>query len=756
VGLRLKLLVPLALTGAGLSAYLDWVWLPRLEADAAAEQVRVVERHLDSVAEGLIPLLLARQLDSIHENLNALRAKNDDWIAVRLTERGRQLYPLPGAPPPPARPGGSPRVMEKVVSLDREELARLAVTVDLAPGLAFGKHRNAELRWVLRAIFAAIVTASMVTLEVAVLRPIRKLARAAREVARQRFDSELPRPRRDEVGSLVRAFSTMRDDLASHHGKLIQEIAVRGKAELALTDLNRSLKEREAFFRVVLLNSPAITMVVDAHGAGRFVSTSAQNVLGWSEAELIRMRASDLVHPEDRAAAVEAFDRLTERRESSARITCRVRRKDGTYCVMDVVGGDLLDDPHVEGIVVNARDITAERLLQEQLLQAQKLESVGRLAGGVAHDFNNLLTVVLGSTQLLREDLAAAPAPQRELVQEIQEAGERARALTRQLLAFARREAVAPVPLDLGEVVAGSEQLLRRLLGERIELRLQVEPGLWLVRCDPGHLEQVIMNLAVNARDAMPDGGVLAIEAANLPAPPAGQGDRVRLVVRDSGVGMTPEVRARLFEPFFTTKPQGKGTGLGLATVYGIVTQVGGTISVASEPGRGATFEIVLPRHVDAGTAEAASPIPAHPVHAGTESVFVVEDDRAVRETSCRALRRAGYRVIEAADPAAALQIASDPRVGFDVLLVDVGLPGMKGTRLAEAIRRSRPEVPVLFVSGHIEETSVRTEVVELGRAFLPKPFTPSALLERIRALLDDRARSSAPGGRAAGQSSRR
>jgi PAS domain S-box-containing protein len=566
------------------------------------------------------------------------------------------------------------------------------------------------------------------------------------ELARQRFDAELPRPRRDEVGSLVEGFAGMREELRSYHGKLLHEIAVRAEAERALRGRTVELEEREAFFRIVLLNAPAITAVLGPDGKARFVSTSARSLLGWSEAELVQRTAAELVHPDDQPATADAFRRLRPGSEGTVRVTCRVLRKDGSACVMDVLASNLLDDPHVNGLVLNARDLTAERLLQEQLLRAQKLESVGRLAGGIAHDFNNLLTVVLGSTELLAQDLAAWPAADRELLDEIRDAGERARTLTRQLLAFARRQVLAPVPLDVGAIVRGSEKLLHRLLGEGIELRLELEPGLWSVRCDPGHVEQIIMNLAANARDAMPDGGRLVIATSNVPGEAPTRSERVRLLVRDSGVGMSAEVKARLFEPFYTTKTEGKGTGLGLATVYGIVAQSGGTIAVTSAPGAGSSFEILLPRHLEASTSDAAAAPPDPVRRTGTETLLVVEDDRAVRDTAVRALRRAGYQVLVAGDAASALALGADPAVSFDLLVVDIGLPGTRGTRVAEAICRSRPGLPVLFVSGHIEESSDRTEVVEEGHSFLSKPFTPSALLDRVRTLLDaGTARAPAP-----------
>ena len=387
------------------------------------------------------------------------------------------------------------------------------------------------------------------------------------------------------------------------------------------------------------------------------------------------------------------------------------------------------------------RDVTEQRRLERQLAESQKMESVGRLAGGVAHDFNNLLTVVMCCSDAMREDLAAGRAVDAEDVDNVRSAGERARDLTRQLLAFASRQVVAPDVLDLNEVLRGTEKLLRRLLGEGVVLSTRLQPSLWRVRCDPAQLEQVILNLAVNARDAMPEGGRLLLETANakgeeVPAHlVAADSDWVRFSVRDTGAGMAPEVKAHVFEPFFTTKPTGRGTGLGLATVYGIVKQNGGHIVVESDPALGTTFEIFLPR-----CAAEKVPRPAPPaedgLRPGVGTVLLVEDDPGVRDVAARALRDGGYRVLAASGAGEAMELAARSPGPVDILVTDVVMPGVNGRALAEELVLRRPSMRVLYLSGYADDILGRHGVLEAGVEFLAKPFTPASLIAKVGAVL--------------------
>jgi signal transduction histidine kinase/ActR/RegA family two-component response regulator len=388
------------------------------------------------------------------------------------------------------------------------------------------------------------------------------------------------------------------------------------------------------------------------------------------------------------------------------------------------------------------REQAQRRSLEAQFLQAQKMEAIGRLAGGIAHDFNNLLTAILGTTQLALADMAATD-PVRADLEEIQRAGERAARLTRQLLAVSRKQVVSPGPLDLNALVADLRHLLQRLIGEDIELRTATEPDLGWVLADRGQLEQLIMNLVVNARDAMPHGGRLLIQTANaeldayaacIPKP-VEPGRYVMVAVSDTGVGMTAETKAHLFEPFFTTKGPGRGTGLGLATVYGIVRQSRGYLWVYSEVGRGTTFKIYLPRTdrpAESGPAPAAAPRESR----GSETVLVVEDDEAVRNVAGKMLRSLGYRVLTAADGAAALRWL-EQGVRPDVLVSDVLMPGMTGPELAAEVQRLHPAVRIMYVSGHMDDPALHRHVRTPGVAVLPKPFTADAIAQAVRELLD-------------------
>jgi len=393
--------------------------------------------------------------------------------------------------------------------------------------------------------------------------------------------------------------------------------------------------------------------------------------------------------------------------------------------------------------VARRRQEEARTALQAQLAQSQKLESIGRLAGGVAHDFNNLLTVILSLGEDAREDVRRGSPPRPEDLDEIVEAGQRAADLTRQLLAFARKQVIAPVALDINEQVRNSKKLLRRLIGENIHIEERLQDGLWTVRCDPGLLGQVILNLSVNARDAMPEGGTLTLATQNvtlasgepLPDSTMSPGEYVRLRVEDSGTGMTPEVQAHLFEPFFTTKGQGKGTGLGLATVYGIVKQTGAYMRVRSTVGKGTVFEILFARlcHDDPPTVNDG---PGKDREGGSETILVVEDDPGVRGAVVRTLRSGGYTVVVASSADEVRSLACE-RDCLDLLLTDVVMPGLGGAEVARLVVEKCPRVKVLYMSGYTDDAIGRQGVLDEGVEFLPKPFTPALLLARVRAVLD-------------------
>jgi nitrogen-specific signal transduction histidine kinase/CheY-like chemotaxis protein len=391
-----------------------------------------------------------------------------------------------------------------------------------------------------------------------------------------------------------------------------------------------------------------------------------------------------------------------------------------------------------------ALDVTDRKQLEEQFRQAQKMEAVGRLAGGIAHDFNNLLMVIQGYGDLLVERLHASD-PLRKNVEQIQTAAQKATSLTRQLLAFSRKQMLAPKVLNIQAIMADMETILRRLIGEDIVLEAVSAPSLGYVKADRSQIEQVVMNLAINARDAMPGGGRLTIESSNVeigsdvPHPPTvvAPGKYIMLAVTDNGCGMSPETRAHIFEPFFTTKEKGKGTGLGLATVYGIVKQSGGYIWVYSEPGIGTTFKIYLPRIEEeqahsgacADSASTASP-------RGSEVVLLVEDEKGVRELTREYLETSGYTVLDATDGESALAMAREYSGAIHVLITDVVMPGLSGRELGEQIANLRPQIKVLYMSGYTDQSAFRNGILDKGAQLLQKPFGMSTLASKLREIL--------------------
>ena len=407
---------------------------------------------------------------------------------------------------------------------------------------------------------------------------------------------------------------------------------------------------------------------------------------------------------------------------------------DASYAFLDPPG-----QPPLLFTVV--RDVTAQVRLEEQVRQVAKMEVVGRLAGGVAHDFNNLLTVINGFGDLALDALTA-DHPARPLVAEVRRSGDRATELTRQLLALSRQQVVEPKVLDLNAVVGGAARLLGRLIGADVTLRTALAPGLRRLRADPGQVEQVVMNLAINARDAMPGGGTLTVETRNAAAADAARqgadprpGGYVVLRVTDTGTGMPPDVRDRVFEPFFTTKAAGKGTGLGLATVFTVVQQAGGRVAVETEVGRGTTFEVYWPATTDAP--EGSRSHPALRPGGGSETVVLAEDDGSVREFARMVLERAGYTVLEAADGAAALARVERHAGPVDALVTDVVMPGLGGRELVARVSALRPGVRVLYLSGYTPDAVLRDGVETAAVAYLQKPFTPAALAAKVREVLD-------------------
>jgi len=535
---------------------------------------------------------------------------------------------------------------------------------------------------------------------------------------------------------------------------------------LDVTDRHRAqeaLHESERRFRSLIENASDVISVVREDGTVEFASPSVERLLGIPRDSLVGRSILELVHPDDLPHAAERLQRAVENAGTPEKSEFRARHADGEWRMVEVIGTSLLQDDAVGGVVLNIRDVTdrqrAAQALEEsqaKLIQAQKMEAVGRLAGGVAHDFNNLLTAIRGNAELLVEDLEPG-SPSLDDVHEICLAADRAAALTRQLLAFSRKQVLQPRVMDLNDTVAGVEKMLRRLIGEDVALSTELRPGLGRVRADPGQLEQVLLNLAVNARDAMPGGGRLVVRTANaalgeedvLRYDYVVPGEYVLLSVGDTGAGMDEETAARAFEPFFTTKPAGQGTGLGLSTVYGIVKQSGGYVWIDSRPEAGTTVRIYLPRVDLPAAAPAGEPPPraAAAPCAGRETLLLVDDDEAVRKFASRALRRAGYRVLEACDGEEALRVSGQHAGRVDLAITDVVMPRMGGRDLVRRLRHERPETRVLFISGYSEAAVAADGMVEPDSGFVGKPFTPESLLDRVREVLD----GAVPAGHAAG-----
>src|SRR6202142_1370676 len=544
-------------------------------------------------------------------------------------------------------------------------------------------------------------------------------------------------------------YSLNGDQTPSEYHKAIAHLALFFAVALlicwfnaALRATQESLRRSESNFRSLVMNAPYGICRCDALGILKDANPALVAMFGYdSNAELTGRHLGSLY-----ADAQQWFltaDYFHARKEFN-NLTTECVRKDGAPIVVRISGRSISNGHALGTFEIFMEDVTETRTLELQLRQAQKMEAIGRLAGGIAHDFNNLLMVISGYSEFLLERLGPDPRL-RGPAQEISNATQRATSLTRQLLAFSRKQMLAPKVLDLNEVVAENLKMLTRMIGEDIDLVMVPGPGLGAVRADPGQIDQVIMNLAVNARDAMPQGGKLTIETANITIDenfarthqPVIPGDYVMLSISDTGVGMDSETQSRIFEPFFTTKGA-KGTGLGLSTVYGIVKQSGAYIFVESRPQSGTSFRAYFPR-VDVREEAAAEQesIGLPRADRGRETILLVEDETNLRHLAHQYLEKQGYRILEAEDGAAALQIVSGHQGQIDLLLTDVVMPGMNGRELATQISAQRPEVRVLYMSGYTEKAIGHDGLLEAGINLLQKPFSLPALKERVRELLD-------------------
>jgi PAS domain S-box-containing protein len=519
--------------------------------------------------------------------------------------------------------------------------------------------------------------------------------------------------------------------------------------QLQIHRMRRQLSNQEQMFRLITENAEDLITVVDRQGK-RLYDSPGYNRLGYSREELQGGPVPKQVHPDDREALIAA---RTETFETGVgpRVEYRFRRKDGEWRSLESTRSPVRNERgEIENVVIVSRDITerkqAEELLRrrdEQLRQSQKMEAVGRLSGGIAHDFNNLLGVIIGYSESLEHRLAPND-PLRKSAEEIRKAGERAASLTHQLLAFSRQQVLQPQILDLNALVSDMGKMLRRLIGMHIELTTTLATELGQVKAEQSQIEQLIVNLVVNARDAMPEGGKLLIETSNLDMsenlassfPFLQPGPYVLLTVTDTGLGMDADTRRHIFEPFFTTKGPGKGTGLGLATVYGVVKQSGGGVIVDSEPGKGSTFKIFLPQTQESPVAPAPDETAAKG-SMGTGTILLVEDEEALLSLTSERLTERGYTVLPARDGIHALEVARSFHGSIHLLLTDIMMPRMGGLALARSMSELRPGIRVVFMTGHAEREASYREALRSGAESIQKPFSNERLIRLVRQMLD-------------------
>jgi PAS domain S-box-containing protein len=525
--------------------------------------------------------------------------------------------------------------------------------------------------------------------------------------------------------------------LRIYQGHLEEQVAER-TAEVTAT--NEQLRRSQHLLQSIIDNSTAVIYVKDIVGRYMLVNRRFAELFHSTQESVVGKTDYDLF-PREQADAFRAFDREVFAKNAVMESEQVISHDDGPHTYISIKGPLLDDAGKAYAVCGLSTDISERKRLEKQLLQAQKMEAIGRLAGGIAHDFNNLLTIITGSSESLQESLGDQPLG--EKVEAIRKAGQKASSLTRQLLTFSRRQVLQPVALNLNDVLADLWKMLQRLVSEDIELEINTHPKLGMTRCDPSQVEQVIVNLVVNACDAMPKGGKLTLETANAALDDAYAGLQtgvqsgcyVRLTVTDTGCGMDAETQAHIFEPFFTTKEQGEGTGLGLATVYAIAQQAGGHVSVYSEPGRGTTFHVYFPQVEEASSVKPASV--SQGLARGSERVLVVEDQDGVREVVCDILRRNGYSVVAASGSREALQLCEQRQARFDLILTDVVMPYMGGPELAVAVLSLQPDIRVLLMSGYADRTISQDEEWAPDFAFIQKPFTAQALLLKVREVLD-------------------
>jgi signal transduction histidine kinase/ActR/RegA family two-component response regulator/HAMP domain-containing protein len=691
-------IVALGLAGIAVVVYEYTTYRPRAirDAETQAELIKV-----NSVAA-----LQFNDRDAMRENLATLRSRPEILAASLFDANGstQARYAPKRAPPPPSRlvPGvtflpGRLLLIDRV-SVDSQLVGWLSLQYAVPPLW----RRVPQYGIMVAVVLLALTSAGALLLGMlgrSVTAPLLRLAGAAREITETgNYRVQVPPRAGDEIGVLTEAFNRMVATVAEQQARL--RLALDA-ARLDTWVLDLPAEGPPALEPLLAQVSPPDRATVAAQ-----IGAAIQERSGFKL--------------EFRTAGDAADERWTALRGQIYR-----DEADGTLRLIGV-----------------AQDVTEQRRTEQQLIQSQRMEAIGNLAGGIAHDFNNLLTAIIGYLSFVQRRLPP-DAPVREDLTEIERAARRAAALTSQLLSYARRQMVVPASVDLSATVSGLASMVRRLVGEDIEVETELAETDGSVRVDPGQLEQVLLNLVANARDAMPSGGALRLRTRHMvltPAaargiPEARPGQYIALEVEDSGVGMSPEIQARIFEPFFTTKPPGAGTGLGLAMCYGIVRQADGLILVESEPGRGTRFSVLLPREVGESADSAPAILPG--TLTGRETVLLVEDDTTVRSVTSRILRELGYTVLEAGSAAEARTVVANAERRIDILLTDVVMPGGSGRELADAMIQAHPGLPVVFMSGYTADVMLRQGIVHDRVVLLSKPFTADALADTLRKALD-------------------
>jgi PAS domain S-box-containing protein len=680
---------------------------------------------------------------SAKEVLSALQAKQNVINACIYSKDGRVFasYSRDAAhrdfSPPPAQAQATAIVKNNMVlfqpiTLNGKSIGTIFIEADLTD-LDARFTRFLEIDFLVLLASLAVAFLLSTRLQRVISGPIRELADTALSVSsRENYSIRARKRGEDEIGLLIHQFNSMLDRIQEGDTAL-QE---------AHNELENRVAERTSYLNALIENSPLAIMVLDSGQKVQLCNPAFENLFQCVPQEEIGKPVSSLFPNEKILPEASAASGAISH-EAPASVTTRRKRKDGSYVDVELHLVPLTVNGRVLGSLGIYQDVTERRVLERQLRMAQKMEAVGRLSGGIAHDFNNLLGVIIGYIQLIKRNLTPEERSH-EYAEEIEKASQRAVSLTRQLLAFSRQQVLEPLILNLNTLVTEMEKMLPRLIGEDIHLNLMLDPAIGQVKADPGQIEQVVMNLAVNARDAMPDGGKLTIQTANVDLdlafarehPGSVPGQYIMLAVTDTGTGMDPETQAQIFEPFYTTKGRDKGTGLGLATVYGVVKQSSGYIAVESEKGKGSLFKIYLPRSeqpVAAPSKSAGAPLTIR----GTETILLVEDAEPLRKLAQMFLRDNGYQVLTAADGAEALETAAQHPGPIHLLLTDVVMPGINGRVLAERLAPRYPAMKVLYMSGYTDSFIAGHGVLEAGTHLLHKPFTGEVLVRKVRELLD-------------------